>query len=294
MFLVRGAAVANVPFQLLKDLESVRSLFRNLKIGLYTIDTHGNFLEATEEFLEILALGSMKELRQNNARERLNLEPYDRNPATPRQDRLVREIDLNVRRPDGRLMTILDISYAARDEKTGDLVYHGIIVDITDRKRSERSALEQPSLRDPLTGSYNRLYLEDFERRMIDCDKSWACIYIFIDHFKQFNDRYGYETGEEVLRKMSHFLMRYARASDGVIRMGDDEFVVLLPNVDTSIVHRISRRFRQAALGQAPITFSMGSANRFDNEPLEKTILRASREITQVRVLLRVPKPVRR
>jgi diguanylate cyclase (GGDEF)-like protein len=189
---------------------------------------------------------------------------------------------------------VLDISYAARDEKTGDLVYHGIIVDITDRKRSERSALEQPSLRDPLTGSFNRLYLEDFERRMIESGKSWGCIYIFIDHFKQFNDRYGYETGEEVLRKMSRFLMRYARASDGVIRMGDDEFIVLLPNVDSSVVNRISRRFRQAALGQAPIAFSMGTANRFDQERLEQTILRSSRELSQVRVLLHTPKPVRR
>ncbi|MCI0412977.1 sensor domain-containing diguanylate cyclase [bacterium] len=286
--------MANIPFQLLKDLESVRSLFRNLKIGLYTIDVHGNFLEATEEFLEILGLSSIKELRQSNARERLNLEPYDRNPAMPRQDRLVRELDLSVRRADGRLMTLLDISYASHDEKTGDLIYHGIIMDVTDRKRPERSALEQPSLRDPLTGSYNRLFLEEFERRMIEIEKNWGCIYIFIDHFKQFNDRYGYETGEEVLRKMSHFLMRYARASDGVIRMGDDEFLVLLPNVDSSIVSRINRRFRQAALGQAPITFSMGTATRHTGESLEKTILRASRDLTPVRVLLRTPKVVRR
>lgn len=286
--------MANIPFQLLKDLESVRSLFRNLKIGLYTIDIHGNFLEATEEFLEILGLSSMKELRQSNAREILNLEPYDRNPAMPRQDRLVRELDLSIRRADGRLMTLMDISYAAREEKTGDLIYHGIIMDVTDRRRSERSALEQPSLRDPLTGSYNRLYLEEFERRMIEMEKSWGCIYIFIDHFKQFNDRYGYETGEEVLRKMSHFLMRYARASDGVIRMSDDEFVVLLPYVDSSIVARINRRFRQAALGSAPVPFSMGTATRNPGESLEKTILRASRELTQVRVLMRVPKVMRR
>lgn len=292
-FLVRGA-VANIPFQLLKDLESVRSLFRNLKVGLYTIDIHANFLEATEEFLEILGVGSMKELRQYNARERLNLEPYDRNPAVQRHERLMRELDLNVRRADGRLMTVMDISYAARDEKTGDLVYHGIIVDITDRKRSERSALEQPSLRDPLTGSFNRLYLEDFERRMVESGKTWGCFYIFIDHFKQFNDRYGYETGEEVLRKMAHFLMRYARASDGVIRMSDDEFLVLLPNVEPSVVSRINRRYRQAALGQSPISFSMGHANRFGDESLEKTILRASRELEPVRVLLRVPKVVRR
>ena len=286
--------MANIPFQLLKDLESVRSLFRNLKIGLYTIDIHGNFLEATEEFLEILGLSSIKELRQSNARERLNLEPYDRNPAMPRQDRLVRELDLSARRADGRLMTLMDISYASRDEKTGDLIYHGIIMDVTDRKRSERSALEQPSLRDPLTGSYNRLFLEEFERRMMESEKNWGCIYVFIDHFKQFNDRYGYETGEDVLRKMSHFLMRYARASDGVIRMSDDEFLVLLPNVDSSIVARINRRFRQSALGQAPVPFSMGTATRNPDESLEKTILRASRELSQVHVLLRTPKVVRR
>ena len=286
--------MANIPFQLLKDIEGVRSLFRNLKVGLYTIDANGNFIEATEDFLEILGVGSMKELRQNNARERLNLEPYDRNPAVPRQERLIRELDLNSRRADGRLMTLLDISYAARDEKTGDIIYHGIIVDITDRRRSERSALEQPSLRDPLTGSFNRLYLEDFERRMVESDNAWGCFYIFIDHFKQFNDRYGYETGEEVLRKMSRFLMRYARASDGVIRLSDDEFLVLLANVDTHVVSRINRRYRQAALGQAPISFSMGMANRFNGEMLESTILRASRELEPVRVLLRVPKVVRR
>ena len=286
--------MANIPFHLLKDLESVRSLFRNLKIGLYTIDIHGNFLEASEEFLEILGLSSLKELRQTNAREKLNLEPYDRNPSNPRQDRLVREQDLQVRRTDGRLMTLLDISYTSRDDKTGEISYHGIIADITDRKRSERSALEQPSLRDPLTGSFNRLYLEEFERRMIEGHKSWGCIYIFIDHFKQFNDRYGYETGEEVLRKMSRFLMRYARASDGIIRMGDDEFLVLLPNVEGSTVSRINRRFRQAALGQAPISFSMGSANRFGDESLEKTILRASRDLDAIRVLMRTPKVVGR
>jgi diguanylate cyclase (GGDEF)-like protein/PAS domain S-box-containing protein len=286
--------VANVPFHLLKDLESVRSLFRNLKIGLYTIDKHGNFLDATEEFLDILGLASIKDLRQSNAREKLNLEAYDRNPALPRQDRLVREIELTLRRTDGRVMTVMDISYTGHDEKNGELVYHGILIDITERKRSERSVMEQPSLRDPLTGSYNRLYLEDFERRMVEERKAWGCIYVFIDHFKQFNDRYGYETGEEVLRKMARFLMRYARASDGIIRMGDDEFLTLLPNVDSSIVARINRRFRQAALGQAPIPFSMGTATRIPDEPLESTILRASRELTQVHVLMRTPKPVRR
>jgi diguanylate cyclase (GGDEF)-like protein/PAS domain S-box-containing protein len=286
--------VANVPFHLLKDLESVRSLFRNLKIGLYTIDHRGDFLDATEEFLEIVGLASLNELRQSNARERLALEPYDRNPAVPKQERLVREIDLSLRRADGRPMTVLDISYAGRDEKNGEIVYHGILVDITERKRSERSVIEQASLRDPLTGSYNRLYLEDFERRMLEANKTWGCIYIFIDHFKPFNDRYGYEMGEEVLRKMCRFLMRYARASDGVIRMGDDEFVVLLPNVDPSVVSRINRRFRQAAVGQAPIPFSMGAATRLADEFLENTILRASRELVPVHVLMRTPKVVRR
>jgi diguanylate cyclase (GGDEF)-like protein len=174
------------------------------------------------------------------------------------------------------------------------MIYHGIIVDVTERKRSERSVMEQPSLRDPLTGSYNRLYLEEFERRMMETERPWGSIYIFIDHFKAFNDRYGYEMGEEVLKKMCRFLMRYARASDGVIRMGDDEFLVLLPNVDSSVVSRINRRFRQAAVGQAPMPFSMGTATRLGSESLESTILRASRELFPVHVLMRTPKVVRR
>jgi diguanylate cyclase (GGDEF)-like protein/PAS domain S-box-containing protein len=286
--------VANVPFHLLKDLDSVRSLFRNLKIGLYTIDERGDFIDATEEFLELMGASTVKELRQSNAREKLALEPYDRNPAVPRQERMIREIDLSIRRADGRPITIMDISYTGRNEKTGEIIYHGIVVDVTERKRSERSVIEQPSLRDPLTGSYNRLYLEEFERRMLENEKSWGCIYIFIDHFKPFNDRYGYEMGEEVLKKMCRFLMRYARASDGVIRMGDDEFLVLLPNVDSSVVSRINRRFRQAAIGQAPLPFSMGTSTRMGAESLENTILRASRELAPVHVLMRTPKVVRR
>jgi PAS domain S-box-containing protein len=168
--------VANVPFHLLKDLDSVRSLFRNLKIGLYTIDERGDFIDATEEFLELMGASTVKELRQSNAREKLALEPYDRNPAVPRQERMIREIDLSIRRADGRPITIMDISYTGRNEKTGEIIYHGIVVDVTERKRSERSVIEQPSLRDPLTGSYNRLYLEEFERRMLENEKSWGCI----------------------------------------------------------------------------------------------------------------------
>jgi diguanylate cyclase (GGDEF)-like protein len=129
---------------------------------------------------------------------------------------------------------------------------------------------------------------------MNESEGFWGCIYIFIDHFKQFNERYGYQTGEEVLRMMSRFLMRHARVNDGVVRMSDDEFVVLIPGVDSSIISRICRRFRQAALGQAPIPFSMGHAVRCERELLEKTILRASRDLDPVRVLLRIPKPARR
>ena len=70
----------------------------------------------------------------------------------------MRDRELQITRPDGGVRTVLDTWYSNIDPDTGEAIFHGILVDITGRKNLETKLVEQ-SIRDPLTGCYNRRYL---------------------------------------------------------------------------------------------------------------------------------------
>ena len=99
-----------------------------------------------------------------------------------------------------------------------------------------RDALRALSIKDPLTGLYNRRYLEetlDREiRRAIRSQQTLGILMLDLDHFKKFNDTYGHDAGDAVLRETASFLVRSVRAEDVVCRQGGEEFVVMLPTAD--------------------------------------------------------------
>jgi diguanylate cyclase (GGDEF)-like protein len=165
--------------------------------------------------------------------------------------------------------------------------YYGVVVDITARKRVADDLVQQ-SLRDPLTGCYNRRYLTTLERRAsAHPGESWGCIIIDVDHFKQFNDRFGHQAGDRALVKMARFLMRHVRAEDAVVRLGGDEFVVLLADADGERVQQVVARLQRSALRAAPVEFSLGWAVRYPRENLTKVLGRADKNLLAVRVIAR-------
>lgn len=96
-----------------------------------------------------------------------------------------------------------------------------------------REALRTQSVRDALTGLYNRRYLEEtLEREILRAaraDQSLGILMLDLDHFKSFNDTYGHEAGDAVLRETGACLLKNIRAEDFVCRFGGEEFVVILP-----------------------------------------------------------------
>lgn len=96
-----------------------------------------------------------------------------------------------------------------------------------------RETLREQSIRDPLTGLFNRRYLEEtFERELKrSCRKSMSLSVIMadIDHFKRVNDTYGHETGDAVLRELGRYLSASVRGEDIVCRYGGEEFLLILP-----------------------------------------------------------------
>ena len=111
-----------------------------------------------------------------------------------------------------------------------------------------REALRTQSVRDPLTGLYNRRYLEEVlereVRRAARATQSLGILMIDLDHFKTFNDTYGHDAGDAVLRETGLSLSRGIRAEDFVCRFGGEEFVVILPTANLEAACARAERLR--------------------------------------------------
>ncbi len=279
-------------FRSLSDPESLREFAKNLREGIYITTRDGEVLDANQAFLEIAGVESLGELGRSAA-----LTMYTDPERRDEQLRLlevhgsVREYEITLRRPDGQTRTVLDSCNLLRDPETGESFIHGILIDITARKALEASLLEM-STHDALTGALNRRCLADLENELaVDPTARCGCIFVDIDHFKLYNDEWGHREGDEVLRRMARFLMRYVRAEEMVVRFGGDEFVVVLRDRDAEATKLVADRLRIEALERAPVPFSLGWAARESGEPLMQTIHRADRSLMAVRVIKRQTDP---
>lgn len=98
-----------------------------------------------------------------------------------------------------------------------------------------QAQLNEQAVRDPLTGLFNRRYLETIvPHELTRCARdgsSLALMMIDIDHFKSVNDRFGHQGGDEVLKALAALLTETVRASDVACRFGGEEFLLLLPSI---------------------------------------------------------------
>ena len=126
----------------------------------------------------------------------------------------------------------------------------GIMVsatDITDHKRKEQM-LDTLASTDPLTRALNRRGFEIAVSRLREIrhlkDKSWVfgLIILDLDYFKDINDTYGHAIGDRVLEKVAETLRQALRDDDLVVRLGGEEFAVLLPSATAAVTKRIGER----------------------------------------------------
>ncbi len=273
-------------FRSLSDPETLATFARNLGEGIYITTADGQILDANPAFLKIFGVKTLAELKKYRVSDFVDAEVRRAEVRLVEQSRSVRDRELQITRPDGAVRTVLDTWYTNTDPETGESIFHGILVDITSRKNLETQLMEQ-SIRDPLTGCYNRRYLATLYAAERTVNAAWACIYVDIDHFKQYNDIHGHASGDSVLIKMSRFLMRHLRAEEPVVRMGGDEFMVTLFNTELESGEMVAHRLEHAAEEGSPVSFSLGWAARHKGETLEETVNRADRELIKVRVTRR-------
>ncbi len=114
-----------------------------------------------------------------------------------------------------------------------------------------RESLRDQSIRDPLTGLFNRRYLEETLEREISrsarSGKPIGLMMLDIDHFKRFNDTFGHQGGDALMCELGALLDTHTRVEDAACRYGGDEFVVLLPESSLDVTLLRAEEIRQSA-----------------------------------------------
>ncbi|MCL9684224.1 diguanylate cyclase [Legionella maioricensis] len=160
-----------------------------------------------------------------------------------------------------------------------------------------RENLRYQSIRDPLTGLYNRRYLDDFLFKQIhQAERSKSSIAILmmdLDHFKKINDTYGHDAGDAVLKELGKIFQNDIRLGDIAARYGGEEFIIMFYNADVEVALRRAESIRQAvtmlhikygAQEVGPITISIGvSTYPSDGKSPEELIEAADKALYYVK-----------
>lgn len=152
-----------------------------------------------------------------------------------------------------------------------------------------RETLRNQSIRDALTGLFNRRYMEESLegeiRRASRKARSVGAILVDLDHFKSVNDTFGHDAGDTLLRELANFLQQNSRKEDIACRYGGEEFLLILPETTLDVLQQRAEYLRAAIKtlhvshrGQPlnALTMSVGAASFPEHGRTAESLLRAA------------------
>lgn len=223
------------PSRAMDDAEAYRHYFNDNAAGAFRAFANGTLVEVNAALARLLGYGSAGELKgmplsrcfaPSSRATRLLAAVRDQGSVPPQEARL--------RRRDGSVLVAL-VGASRAGAELGRSVLCGTVVDITAHKRTE-ATLRRKAYRDALTGLVNRRFLEQHAERCLAVAErkghDLGVVYADLVGFKDINDTYGHAAGDAALSELAERLQEESRAGDVVCRVGGDEFVVLLPEVD--------------------------------------------------------------
>jgi len=281
----------------LKDSElRYRRLFEAAQDGILILDAETGAITdvnpflikmlgySREEFVEkkLWEVGAFKDVEASqDAFEALQKNEY------------IRYEDLPLKAKDGRLIQVEFVSnvYLVGGEK----VIQCNIRDITERKQAQdallksEALLREQSVRDHLTGLFNRRYMEEtLERELLRASRkqlSLGIIMLDVDDFKRFNDTCGHAAGDAILHELGNLLLEHIRGEDIPSRYGGDEFLIVLPDASRAVtferaelICEYAEQFHLQFEGQTleAVTLSLGVAVFPENGSTSAAILKAA------------------
>ncbi|ACK66075.1 response regulator receiver modulated diguanylate cyclase [Rippkaea orientalis PCC 8801] len=161
-----------------------------------------------------------------------------------------------------------------------------------DRLKKALADIKTLATTDPLTGVFNRRFFLEFAQKEISrvhrYDYSLSTLMLDVDHFKQINDTYGHNIGDEVLKFLTQVLLKIIRKADCLARLGGEEFAILLPQTPLEGAEELARRIlqvlRKSELNLAGkiirLTLSIGvSSYQVSEDTIEESLKRADRAL---------------
>jgi len=158
----------------------------------------------------------------------------------------------------------------------------------TERLRDNVQISIEMAITDPLTGLFNRRYLESHLATLMEQagarGKPLAVMMLDIDYFKSINDTYGHDAGDDVLRDFAMRIKRSIRGIDLAARCGGEEFVIVMPETDLTVAAMVAERLRRRiatepfvisqGVRSIPVTLSIGIAGLRGREDTAASLIK--------------------
>jgi diguanylate cyclase len=148
-----------------------------------------------------------------------------------------------------------------------------------------KDMIEEENGRDPLTHLFNRRYLETVMRHetsySLDHGILFGAVMVDIDFFKRINKTHGHENGDRVLEQLAEILTQQVRLGDFIFRLGGEEFLIILADIDLDVMQRVAEKIRSMVAGCAfklseqktlSMTVSLGTAIHDRHPDFTRTI----------------------
>jgi|GEM_PF-2482737 len=269
-----------------------RSLFEKASDGIIFISENDEITKLNYSFAKIHGY-SLKEMQNMDIHD-LDVDEnsvalmLERNKQTFNGDEI--QFEVKHYHKDGHIITL---------EVTQSVIYSGgkahIVAfhrDVTERKQLERENLEL-TVRDEPTGLGNRRYIKQELEKLIRSGREYPISFISVDinDLKIINDTYGHTAGDRVIKIVADSLKESVRPLDHTVRMGGDEFLVVLPQTEEGTAQEIVARINAKLINdeaRRPIRVSMGVATAVKkDEDLEKYISFADEKMYENKRILK-------
>ena len=273
------SAQKNAEEQVRKSAREIEDLYEHAPCGYHSLDENGLFVRINQTALNWL--GYRREDLIGKSFECI-LTPSGATQFRNELPRFIAEgsagnLEYEFVGKNGTRLPVLLSATAVHDEQGKFVMSRSTTFDLTERKKLER-LLEEQAHTDSLTGLNNRRYFHELAEKELARSRRFgfplSLLMLDIDHFKQFNDRYGHDVGDLVLRTMADGCRNTLRDIDIIGRLGGEEFAVLLPGIDGKGALEAAERLRAAlsrleidagAMEKLIFTVSAGTATLADH-----------------------------
>lgn len=262
-----------------KALEESRqaylALAENAPIGILTCDNQGNIQYINQMALDILGSPSLEETKRINLLSFPSLVKFGFADLLSQclRENLSMTQEMNYVSKWGKQVWMrIHVKPQLKEGRVSGVQI--IIDDITKTKQLEEKLLHL-SVTDELTDAYNRRYIISKIEEQIDRFQEgsrFSVIMMDIDHFKNINDCFGHNAGDWVLKQITAELVEKIRKSDVLARWGGDEFMLLLPEADTTQAATVAEKLRVSlsrmdfsGVGQVTASFGVVGCSSVDN-----------------------------